>query len=55
MHIQQSTEDECKRFEICRRKQKLKIKYLDNCVFRCFMLYNYITMHVANNDKKNLI
>jgi len=42
--------DEPTRFETCRRHQKLNIN-LENCAFRWFVLYNYITMHGANNIK----
>jgi hypothetical protein len=44
-------EDEPTKFETCRRQMKLNI-YLETCVFRWFVLYNYITMHCAKNTKR---
>ena len=43
-------EDETKGFETYRRQQKLELKInLENCIFRWFALYNYITMHGAKH------
>jgi hypothetical protein len=45
-------EDEPTRFETYMRYSKFNI-HLENCTFRWFVLYNYITTHGAKNIKKN--
>jgi hypothetical protein len=44
------TEDGTTRFETGKRKQKFNIR-LENCIFRWFMLYNYITMQGRKHKK----
>jgi hypothetical protein len=48
------SEDEPTRFEMYRRKHKFNIN-LENCTFRWFVWYNYITMQGAKNIKKTVI
>jgi len=45
-------EDEPKRFEKCRRQQKLK-NNLENSAFPWFVLFNFISMIARGNGQSN--